>query len=288
MWNRRTFIRNTSIAAAFTGYAGTLEALVNKHGFSIGACDWSLGKNSDPEALTLAKQIGLDGVMVNMGSAANNLHLRNKDLQQQYLQLSKKTKVKISSIAIGELNNVPYKSAPETEQWVWDSVDTAKNLGVPVVLLAFFSKNDLRNDKAGTEEVISRLKKVAPHAEKNKIILGIESYLNADEHRYIIDKVGSSAIKVYYDFRNTQDAGYDPIAEFKKLGREMICELHMKENGILLGEGTVNWKGVREVVAETNFKGDNWMQIEWAKPDKAEIVESYKHNHQFLQSLFQS
>ena len=55
MWNRRTFIRNTSLATAFSAYAGTLEAMVKKHGFRIGACDWSLGKNSDPAALTLAK-----------------------------------------------------------------------------------------------------------------------------------------------------------------------------------------------------------------------------------------
>jgi hypothetical protein len=30
---------------------------------------------------------------------------------------------------------------------VLDSIDVAKNLGVPVILLAFFSKNDLRNDE---------------------------------------------------------------------------------------------------------------------------------------------
>ena len=286
MWNRRQFIRNSSMTAVFAAYSGTLQALIKKQGFRIGACDWSLGKNSDPSALTLAKEIGLDGVMVNMGSTKNNLHLRTNEIQQQYIDLSKKTGVKISSIAIGELNNVPYKSAPETEEWVWDSVETAKNLGVPVVLLAFFAKNDLRNDAAGTQEVISRLKKVAPHAEKNNIVLGIESYLSADEHKFIIDKVASPAIKVYYDFRNTQDAGYNPVVEFRKLGKDMICELHMKENGLLLDAGTVDWKAVSNVITETNFTGDNWMQIEWAKPDNAEIVQSYKHNHKFLRSLF--
>ena len=45
----------------------------------------------------------------------------------------------------GELNNVPYKSDPQTDEWVWDSIDVAKSLGVPVILLAFFAKNDLRN-----------------------------------------------------------------------------------------------------------------------------------------------
>lgn len=263
-----------------------LNAMGSAQKFNIGACDWSLGKSSNVESFVLAKQIGLDGLMINMGSAADNLHLRKPEVQKQFLQKSKETGVRISSLAIGELNQVPYKSDPVTEEWVWDSVLTAKNLGAPVVLLAFFSKNDLRNDPSGKAEVIRRLKKVAPHAEKHGITLGIESYLNASEHIEIIEKVGSKAIKVYFDFRNTEDAGYDPVIEFKKLGKEQVCELHMKENGLLLGEGTVDWQRVADSIGEINFTGDGWMQIEWAKPDKADLVESYKHNLRFLRNFY--
>jgi L-ribulose-5-phosphate 3-epimerase len=87
--------------------------------------------------------------MVNMGSLQNNLHLRTTAMQKAYLDAAHRTGVRISSLAIGELNNVPYKSDPRTEEWVWDSIDVARNLGVSVILLAFFSKNDLRNDEVG-------------------------------------------------------------------------------------------------------------------------------------------
>lgn len=254
--------------------------------FNIGACDWSLGKNSDVAAFEIAKKIGLDGIMVNMGSLDNNMHLRQKELQQLYLEASKKTGVKISSLALGELNNVPYKSDPQTEEWVWDAVDVAHNLHVKVILLAFFSKNDLRGDNAGKKEVITRLKKVAPKAEKLGITLGIESYLNAAEHLDIIEAVGSKNIKVYYDFRNTADAGFDTVKEFKQLGKDMICELHMKENGFLLGKGTLDWKSISNAVYESGYYGDGWMQIEWAKPDRDELIESYQQNHQFLKKHF--
>lgn len=288
MLTRRELIKQSALLAAFagSGFAMHAESLVKKNKFRIGACDWSMGKSSDPGAFEIARQIGLDGIMVNMGSEKNNFHLRQKTVQQQYITASHQTGIKISSIAIGELNNVPYKSDPRTEQWVWDSVDVAKNLNVPVVLLAFFSKNDLRNDSAGKKEVISRLKKVAPHAEKNGIILGIESYLNAEEHIDIIEQVGSKNIKVYYDFRNTADAGFDTINEFKKLGKKMICELHMKENGFLLGEGTPNWWDIGNAVYDSGYYGDGWMQIEGAKPGKSDVVESYKHNLQILRKIF--
>jgi sugar phosphate isomerase/epimerase len=289
MTNRRQWLKQTAALAALAPLVSLheLRAGEPKRKFKIGACDWSIGKSSNVEAFALAKTIGLDGLMINMGSEKDNLHLRNQSMQQSFLDASRKTGVKISSLAIGELNNIPYKSDPRTEQWVWDSIDTAKNLGVPVILLAFFGKNDLRKDEQGTKEVIRRLKMAAPKAEKNNVILGIESYLNAAEHLEIIDAVGSKNVQCYYDFRNTADAGYDAIKEFKQLGRQQICELHIKENGFLLGQGKMDWAKIRDAIYETGFYGDGWMQIEGAIPKNAATVSSYQHNLKFLKGLFQ-
>ena len=288
MISRRKLLVHSTAAAALWPLSSLHKAFgeTPKKKFSIGACDWSIGKNSDVAAFDVAKQIGIDGLMVNMGSEENNLHLRDKSLQRSYLEASKRTGVKISSVAIGELNSIPYKSDPRTEQWVWDSIEVAKNLGAPVILLAFFDKNDLRNDEAGKKEVIRRLKAAAPKAEKHGIILGIESYLNAAEHLEIMDAVGSKNVQCYYDFRNTADAGHDTIKEFKQLGPQNICELHIKENGFLLGKGTLDWRKISEAIYETGYYGDGWMQIEGALPKEADLVGSYKHNLSFLKGLF--
>jgi L-ribulose-5-phosphate 3-epimerase len=254
--------------------------------FRFGACDWSLGKSGSIEAFGIAKQIGLDGIMVNMGTAADNLHLRQRSLQDAYLAAAKKSGVAISSLAIGEFNHVPYKSDPRTEEWLWDSIDAAAYLHVPVILLAFFEKNDLRNDEKGKQETIRRLKQAAPKAEKMGVILGIESYLDAAEHLDIIEKVGSKNVQVYLDCRNTADAGFDVLKEIRLLGKDNICELHMKENGHLLGKGSMDWPAIADLLYKIGYYGDSWMQLEWAMPDKANVVESYRHNLRFLQQLF--
>src|SRR5687768_2537676 len=118
MITRRGLLKRYLLLAGFANFAtfGSLYGQESKRKFRIGACDWSIGKSSDIGAFDLAKQIGLDGLMVNMGSVKNNLHLRDKDVQQAYLDASYKTGIEISSIAIGELNNVPYKSDPRTEE----------------------------------------------------------------------------------------------------------------------------------------------------------------------------
>lgn len=286
-FSRRHFIQQSLIWSAGAGILPDLEPWIEfRRHFKVGACDWSLGKSADLAAFDLAKAIGLQGIQVNLGNVANDLHLRKSDMQTQYLAASKSSGVKISSLAIGELNNVPYKSDPRTEQWVSDSIDVAQAFGVKVILLAFFSKNDLRNDPAGVEEVIRRLKKVAPKAEKAGVTLGIESYLTAEEHLHIMREVASPAIKVFYDFRNAADAGNDIFQELKTLGKENICELHMKENRLLLGKGSIDWPRVATALREMGYRGDNWMQIEWAKPDGDDVVVAYQQNLAYLQGLF--
>ena len=288
MITRRLLLKKSLILTSLlqTGIFKALMAADGAGRFKIGACDWSIGKGSNIGAFEVAKAIGVDGIMVDMGGVENNLHIRQKEVQDNYLKTSAQTGIAISSLAMGIYNRVPFHSDDRVQEWVKGSIDAAKNFKVKVLLLAFFNASDLRNDNARKEAAITHLKALMPYAEAKGIVLGIESYLDAKEHMDIIDKVGSKNLKVYFDFRNTADAGHDPIAEFKKLGKDMVCELHMKENGFLLDKGTVDWKGVSEAIYQTGYKGNRWMQIEGAIPKGGDTVESYRHNLAYLHTLF--
>lgn len=285
--NRREMLKSSALLLASTAFEedNTLKTgRTRAPKYQIGACDWSVGRQLSPEAFDRAKQIGLQGIQVSYNTGKDEKGLSVPETLQAIRDASARTGVKVSSLAIGELNRVPYKSQPKTEEWVWNSVDAAKALGVKVILLAFFSEGDLRNDDAGKKAVIERLKKVAPHAEKQGITLGIESWLSGQEHLDIINAVGSKAVKVYYDFRNSTDAGHDIFKEIPMLGKDMICEIHMKENGQRLGEGPLDWPRVAKAVKDIGYEG--WMQIEGATPQGAEIIPCYQHNLDYLKGLF--
>jgi sugar phosphate isomerase/epimerase len=250
----------------------------------IGACDWSIGRQGDVSGFDLAKRIGLDGLQVSLGTVKDDMKLRRPEVQRAYLDASSRTGVRISSLAIGEMNNIPYKSDPRPEQWVSDSIDVCQALKCKVVLLAFFASGDVKGDKPGIDEVVRRLKKVAPKAERAEVYLGFESWLSADELRDILDRVGSPALKVYYDVANSQKMGYDIYREIRDLGKERICEFHMKENGFLLGQGVVDFKKVRQAMDDIGYEG--WMQIEGAVPAGDPMFESYCKNCTFLRQIF--
>jgi len=283
---RRRMMANT--ARAFAGLALTascapfVESTQARRGFKLGVCDWTIGKRTDPAALEMAKRIGLDGVQVDFGSGQNDLPLCNPELQKKYLAEAKKQDIEIASLALGVLNNIPYKSDPRAERWVAESIDVCKAMKLNVVLLAFFGEADLRNDNKGVDVVVSRLKKVAPKAEEAGVILGLESWLSAEQHLDIINKVGSPAVQVYYDVANSHAAGYDIYSEIRQLGSQ-ICEFHAKDNDDLYGKGSIDFEEVRRAIDDIGYRG--WLVMEGTKMPLG-VEESCRYDAQYLRSIF--
>lgn len=274
----------SSVGLLGLSYLGAYEAFaMDPHQrIKIGACDWSIDQMAKVKAIEVGKKIGLDGVQISLGTLDNNMHLKQERIQREYKNACAKYGMAIGGIAIGEMNNIPYKSDLRAEQWVSDSIDVAKRMGCKVVLLAFFHKGDLKNDDEGIQETIRRLKKVAPKAEDNGIVLGIESWLNAEEHMRILNAVNSPNVKVYYDVANSNKMGYNIYDEIRWLGKENICEFHVKENGYLLGQGKIDFQELRKAIDEIQYEG--WMQIEGAVPKNAEMFDSYVLNNTYIRS----
>ncbi len=282
--SRRDLLKNATALVSAGLCGGALREVFAAARFNLGACDWSIGMRGKTEALALARQLGLDGVQVSMGSVENDLQLRRPEVQRAYRDAAAASGVRIAGIALDLFNQVPYKSDPRTEQWVSDSIDVARALDVRVVLLAFFERGDLRDDPDGQAEVIRRLKRVAPRAEARGVILGIESWLNAGDHLRLIEAVGSPNVQVYYDVANATQMGYDITAEIRSLGRERICEFHAKENGFLLGQGRIDFAAVRKAMDDIGYSG--WIQIEGAIPKGAPMRDSYLENVRFMRAQF--
>jgi L-ribulose-5-phosphate 3-epimerase len=272
----------TAAAAAFSSRLPPLRAGAEKRWFKIGACDWCLGRG-DPSVFDVAREIGLDGVQVNMGSEGNNLHVRRPEVQKAYLEAARSHGLEIGSLAMGELNNVPLATEPKAAIWLLDTVEAARAMGVKVILMAFFGRGEvLASDKVGMDRLVGLLKEIAPRAEKAGVILGLENYLSAEENLKIIERVGSPALQVYYDVGNSTDKGYDILKEIRLLGRKHICEFHAKDGRHPLGKGRIDFKKVREAMDDIGFSG--WIQIEAAAP--VGVVPDYKAHLAYLKGIF--
>lgn len=285
--SRRTFLGCSVAGAALLARKTRLAAAVTPSpGFRIFACDWTLKAMCSPDAFELANRIGFDGVQVDFGrvqEGASTLPLFDEAHQDKLLAAAHHHRVEITSLALGVLNQVPYKSDPAAEQWVLDSVNVMRRMKTQVVLLAFFSKGDLVDDPAGQAEVIRRLRRLAPRAENAGLIYGIESWLKVPELERILDAVGSPAIKVYYDVGNMHKVGEDIDAAMRRLGRDRICEIHLKDYADLYGRGSMDFPGVRHSLDAIGYRG--WLGVEGVKTPLG-VEPSLRYDLDYLRPLF--
>jgi L-ribulose-5-phosphate 3-epimerase len=262
--------------------AGVSATDREKMQIKIGACDWTLGKAGDAAAFDLAAKLGLDGIQASLNPLENSLALLRPENQKSYLDASARTGVEIASFAIGELNNVPLKSDQRAERWVAEGIEIAAAMKVRIILVPFFGKGDLRNDPGGMKNAAAALRRLAPQAEKAGVVLALESWLSAEDHLEIIEKVGSPAVQVYYDVGNSQEAGYDILEEIRLLGKH-ICQFHAKDYKDLYGKGSMDFPAVREAMADIGYGG--WLVIEGTQLPLG-IEQSISYDLNYLRSLF--
>jgi sugar phosphate isomerase/epimerase len=282
--NRRRFLAVSAAAVPVSWWAAKYQPLLanpTARWFKIGACEWSLGK-SDPSCFQLAKEIGLDGVQVNMGHLRDDMQLRKPAVQKAYLAAAQAVNLEIASLAIAETNQVPLKRDPRAAQWLADSVGVCQALGLKVVLAACFAAGELQ--MGNTEEIdhfVKVFRDVAPQAERGGVALGIESYLSAEDNLRLLERIGSPAVQVYYDVGNSTDKGRDVCREIRLLGKQ-ICEFHAKDAGFMLGQGRIDFRKVREAIDAIGYSG--WFQIEAAHPHG--LVADYAADYKYLRSVF--
>ncbi|MFO7936321.1 MAG: sugar phosphate isomerase/epimerase family protein [Kiritimatiellia bacterium] len=282
--NRRTFLKTATFATAGFSAAGAFAAS-EIHPKGVGMCDWTMGCMAKPECFAKAEKAGLSGVQVSVGGSPNSIPLRNADVCKQYLELSKKHNITIHSVAAGGiLNKIPLKSEPQSAIYVLDAIEAARALGANNILMAFFGKGDLRRkgedgkpfndlkegefssyelDEQGVTRVVEVLRQIVPRAEDAGIILGLENTLSAKQNVEIIERVGSPMVQVYYDMGNSTYFGYDVPTEIRMLGKERICEMHIKDKGCTVfstGKGQVDMLAVAKALKDIRYR--KWMCLE--------------------------
>ena len=248
----------------------------------LGVCDWTIGKSGDPAALWLAGSLGLDGVQVSLVPKGDSLALVDPALRRAYLEAAERTGVAIASFAIGELNDVPFKSDPRAEKWLGQAIEVAAVMDVKIILVPFFGKGDLKNDPAGLDATVAALKRLGPLAEKAGVVLALENWLSAGENLKILGRVGSPAVRVYYDVGNSQDAGHPIFDEIRLLGARIV-EFHAKDTKDLYGKGSIDFPAVRKAMEDIGYSG--WLVLEGTKMPLG-VEKSVRYDADYLKTVF--
>ena len=272
--------RRDLLAAAFA--APLLRPAPAK--LKVGITDWNLRLAANPEAIPLAAKLGFDGVQISCGRRLvdDKMPLDNADVIARCLALSKEHRIPIDGTCADRLHENGLKSDPLAIRWVRDSIRLTKELGTQVLLLPFFGKWAIEQ-RAEMDATAAALRSLAPEAEKAGVILGLEDTISAEDNARILDQVGSKSVLVYYDVGNSTNKGFDPVKEIRWLGKDRICQIHLKDNPNFLGEGKIQFVPILQAIRDIGFAG--YANLETDVKSAATLEADLTRNLNYIRSL---
>ncbi len=261
--SRRTFLSSTVAAGVFSQIGSAKE----KAKLRIGATDWNLNLGANPDAVSLAAKLGFDGAQISFGRKLvdNKMPTDNPETIARYLSLSKQHNIPIDGTCVDRLHDNGLKSDPLASKWVLDSIRLTKALNTKVLLIPFFGRWALQT-QAEKDHVGDLLRDLAPEAAKAGVILGIENTISAEDNVRIMERSKSPNVLVYYDVGNSTIAGFDCVKEIRWLGKDRICQFHLKDNPHYLGEGKIEFKPIMQAIRDIGFSG--FANLETDSPSK--------------------
>lgn len=249
--------------------------------FRLGVTDWNLDLEGEPEAVALAKACRFEGLQISLSNRKSGTDFLGNENLDRIVAESKKHDLPIASVCLNILHRNYLKSDPLGVRRVADAIPMARRVGVTVILLPFFGPGALETP-AEMDYVGDLLKELGPEAQKAGVILGLEDTISARDNVRIMERSQSPAVLTYYDVGNSIKRGYDIVEEIRWLGKDRICEMHLKDNPHYLGEGPINFPAVLDAMADIGFA--EWAQLETSSPSK-DIAADMRRNLSFLRRV---
>jgi sugar phosphate isomerase/epimerase len=293
--DRRSFIGSVALlTGALMIPSQLLLALEKKNSYKVAVIDLMILKRQKISALPLAKEIGADGLELDMGGLGDRETFDNKladpKIRQEYLDKAKELNLEICSLAMTGFYAQSFAKRPTYQKMVQDCLDTAKAMNIKVVFLPMGVQGDLVKNPELREPIVERLKVAGKMASKAGVTIGIETALDAKGELQLLKYVGSKQVKIYFKLYNTIKNGRDLHQELRILGKKNIIQIHASnEDGVWLqNDAKIDLNKVKETLDEMNWSG--WLVVERSRDAKqpSNVKYNFSANTSYLKSVFQN
>jgi sugar phosphate isomerase/epimerase len=292
--NRRHFLAAaaaTTCAAPLARSQPTADAAPR---YRVGVCDWMILKRQRLGAFQLTKEIGADGVEVDMGSLGDRDTFENTladpKIREQFLAAARDLNLEICSLAMSGFYAQSFAERPTVPQMLGDCLDTMQAMGVKVAFLPLGVRGDLVQHPELRPAIVERLAAIAPRAEDAGLVIGVETALDAAGEAALLDEISSPAIRSYFNFANALQNGRDLHAELRTLGKDRICQIHATDqDGVWLENNPrIDMPQVKETLDELDWSG--WLVIERSRDagDSGNVRRNFGANAAYLKRVFQA
>lgn len=296
--SRRRFLQQlgslTLLGWATSGIAGQGDSTaVRAPRYRVAVCDWMILQRQKVRAFRLARELGAEGLEVDMGPLGQRETFDNAlarpEVRAEFLAAAREHEVAICSLAMSGFYAQSFAERPTVARMLEDAVQTARALGVRVLFLPLGVPSDLQQKPHLRPAVVERLRLVARLAEPAGVVIGIETSLAAADEVRLLEEVGSPAVRSYFNFAQAVKHGRDVVMELETLGPDRLVQIHAtNEDGVLLEhDPKLDLARIKRALDRMGWRG--WLVVERSRDarDPRNVRANFGANVACLKRVFQ-
>jgi L-ribulose-5-phosphate 3-epimerase len=292
--SRRHFLATVGAAATLSTLPGfRVFAQPASKRYKIGLSDLMILKRQKLGAFQLTKDIGADGVEVDMGSLGDRetfaSELAKPEVREQVLAKARELNLEICSLGMTGFFAQSFAGRPTVPRMVQDTVDQMKAMNVKVAFLPLGVQGDLQKNPELRPAMVERLKMAGKIAADAGVVIGVETSLPAAEEVKLLEEVNSPGIKIYFNFAQAAKNGRDIPTELRTLGKDRICQIHCtNEDGVWLeNDPKIDLPKIKQTLDEMGWSG--WLVAERSRDanDPRNVKRNFGANTAYLKKVFE-
>lgn len=270
------------------------ESVLAQQRYQIGVCDWMVLKRQKLGEFKLAKELGCDGIEMDMGGLGKRNSFDNKMRDPKMVRLFKHTAdsfgIKVGAVAMSGFYG---QSFAKKESWRWliqDCLNTMDAMGAKVAFLPLGGcGNNWTDSLQLRRQIVWRLHEIGEMAKARGIVIGIDTPLDAEGNIKLLDEINSDGIKIFYKFQTAIENKRDIAKEIKTLGKDRICAIHASNtDGVWLrNDKAVKMKKIKKVLDKAGWSG--WLFVERSRDvnQVRNVKKNYGENVKYLKEIMQ-
>lgn len=271
------------------------EVMMAQKRYQVGVCDWMVLKRQKLGEFKLARELGCDGLEMDMGGLGRRDSFDNKIRQPEMTRLFRHTadslEIKVGAVAMSGFYG---QSFAAKQSWKWlveDCLNTMQTMQAKVAFLPLGGcGKDWTENTAIRKEIVFRLHEAGEMAAKRGLVIGIDTPLDAKGNKKLLKEIDSPGIKIFYKFQTAVENKLDISKDLRKLGADNICGIHASNtDGVWLRhDKAINMPEIKATLDKLGWSG--WLFVERSRDvtDVRNVKRNYGENVKYLKEVFQN
>ena len=262
--------------------------------YRVAACDWMMLKRQKLGEFQLAKDIGADGIEMDMGPLGQrpmfDNKLREPQFQQQFRRTADSLGIAVTSLAMSGFFAQNFLKRDNYQELIADCLQSMDVMGATVAFLPLGgSGHDWKQAGEARQELVHRLHVVGEMAQAKGKTIAVRTALPARENLLLLKEIDSPGIKIYYNLQDAVDQGWDVCKDMKELGGENIAQIHasLTDSVTLDKDPRIDLLKVKKVLDKMRWSG--WLVVERSRnaKDVRNVKGNFGTNVAYLKEIFQ-